>query len=166
MLRDENERRNTAGGREISCRSVEGNGGEDRGGKQSRQRRKEYATTFAFCARDASRGRDAPINRRRDVGRSHTHAPTSTHRHACGLSFSLCLTLPLCFPPSYLSLLASRRPVYVAYARVELLRSRAARAPGAADTERGVSGDPSTSGYRSATPLRAFLFLSLAPASS
>lgn len=89
MLRDENERRNTAGGREISFRSVEGNGGRT-GGKQSRQRGKEYATTFAFCARDASRGRDAPINRRRDVGRrTRTYPRPHTGTRTVSLSLSV-----------------------------------------------------------------------------
>lgn len=64
-------------------------------------------------------------------------------------SLSLSLAIPSCLPTG----------VSVTYARVELLRSRAAGVHTRRGRERGVSGDPRTSGYRSATPLCArFLF--------
>lgn len=62
-LRDVNERKNTAGGWEIGWRSrQQGWKGGQRGTVETEGRTK-YTTTFAFCARDAARGRDAPINR-------------------------------------------------------------------------------------------------------
>lgn len=109
-------------------------GGQGTGGVQSRRQRKEYSDFRFLCAQRARGRRDAPINRRRDVGRR---------------AFSL-------FPPPFAP--PFRRDVSVAYARVELLRSRAA---GCSRRGRGTEGDRSTSSYRSATPLCAFPLLPL-----
>lgn len=124
---------------------IEGGKRGEEGERQSRRRRKECTTTFAFCARDASRGRDdAPINRRRDVDRrTCTHTPTPI------LSISLSL-----FSSSYLSLLTSRRRLHcvreggiieIARCRVQQTRKgrvRGARAPLATDQRRPCAHFP------------------------
>lgn len=111
-LRDVNERKNTAGGWEIGWRSrQQGWKGGQRGTVETEGRTK-YTTTFAFCARDAARGRDAPINR--CAATSVVALSSSSSPPPSSLSPSPCI--PSCLPAG----------VSVTYARVELLRSRAA----------------------------------------
>lgn len=105
-----------------------------RGSSRDSEERSTLRLSLSMRARRAVRGRNAPINRRRDVGRR---------------IFSLALLLVILS----LSFLASpRRHRCVREGGIiEIARRRVQQ------TRKGkTSGDLSTSSYRSATPLRAF----------
>lgn len=91
-------------------------------------------TTFAFRARDASRGRDAPINRRRDVAHAYTHILSLSVLHF--LSVFLLLFISPRLPSARLRCVREGGIIEIARRRVQQTRKgglEGTRAPLATD---------------------------------